>query len=83
MAYQQAQIPVQKTEEFEHLRAAIERVFAPGAVEKYFKKLQSADVHIRQFETRKSKLETRDSRERGVSIFEFRVSHEGAGVTQW
>ncbi|PYP92556.1 MAG: hypothetical protein DMG65_03395 [Candidatus Angelobacter sp. Gp1-AA117] len=50
MAYQQAQIPVQKTEEFEHLRAAIERVFAPGAVEKYFKKLQSADVHIRQFE---------------------------------
>jgi len=49
MAYQQAQIPVQKTEEFEHLRAAIERVFAPGAVEKYFKKLQDLTVQQAQW----------------------------------
>ena len=50
MAFQQAQIPVQKTEEFEQLRSAIERVFVPGTVEKFFKKAQSADVRIRQFE---------------------------------
>ena len=50
MAYQQAQIPVQKAEEFEQLRAAIERVFAPATVGKFFRKLQSADVRIRQFE---------------------------------
>jgi len=50
MAFQQAQIPVQKTEEFEQLRSAIERVLAPGTVEKFFRKLQGADVRIRQFE---------------------------------
>ena len=50
MAFQQAQIPIQKAEEFEQLRSAIERVFAPGKVEKFFKKVQGADVRIRQFE---------------------------------
>ncbi|HLJ25724.1 MAG TPA: hypothetical protein VKY85_03365 [Candidatus Angelobacter sp.] len=50
MAFQQAQIAVQKTEEFEQLRSAIERVFAAGAVEKLLKKLQGSNVRIREFE---------------------------------
>ena len=50
MAFQQAQIPVQKTEEFEQLRSAIERIFAAEKVEKLLRKLQSSSVRIRQFE---------------------------------
>jgi hypothetical protein len=50
MAFEQAQIDVQKTEEFGQLKSAIERVFAAGAVEGFLKKLQSSDVRIRQFE---------------------------------
>jgi len=50
MVFEQAQIDVQKTEEFEQLRAAIERVFAVTAVEGFLKKLQSGDVRVRQFE---------------------------------
>jgi hypothetical protein len=50
MAFQQAQIPVQKTEEFEQLRATIERVFAADNVERFLKKLESSNVRIRQFE---------------------------------
>ncbi|HEY6351759.1 MAG TPA: hypothetical protein VI636_20365 [Candidatus Angelobacter sp.] len=50
MAFQQAQIPVQKTEEFDELRSAIERVFAAGTIESLLKKLQSSNVRIRQFE---------------------------------
>jgi len=50
MVFEQAQIDIQKTEEFEQLRSAIERVFAVSAVEGFLKKLQSSDVRIRQFE---------------------------------
>ncbi|MBZ5525048.1 MAG: hypothetical protein LAP21_22715 [Acidobacteriia bacterium] len=50
MAFEQAQIDVQKTAEFEQLKAAIERVFAAAAVEGFLKKLQSSDARIRQFE---------------------------------
>jgi hypothetical protein len=50
MAFQQAQIPVQKTEEFEQLRSAIERAFATATVEKFLKKAQSNGVSLRQFE---------------------------------
>ena len=50
MAFQQAQIPVQKKEEFDELKSAIERVFAPGVVESLLKKLQSSNVRVRQFE---------------------------------
>jgi hypothetical protein len=49
MAFQQAQIPIQKREEFDELRAAIERVFA-GNVESLLKKLQSGNIRVRQFE---------------------------------
>ena len=50
MAFEQAQIPVQKTEEFEQLRSAIARVFAAGSIEKLLKKLQGKSVRIREFE---------------------------------
>src|SRR5215471_1844546 len=50
MAFQQAQIPVQKTEEFEQLRSAIDRVFAADKIERLLKKIQSSNVRIRQFE---------------------------------
>jgi hypothetical protein len=50
MAFQQAQIPVQKTEEFEQLKSVIERVFAADRVEKLLKRVESCNLHIRQFE---------------------------------
>src|SRR5215472_12353628 len=50
MAFQQAQIPVQKTAEFDELKSVIERVFAADIVEKLLRKLQSSNVRIRQFE---------------------------------
>jgi hypothetical protein len=50
MVFQQAQIPVQKAEEFEQLRSAVERVFAADKVEKFLKKLENGNVRIRQFE---------------------------------
>jgi len=50
MPYQQAQIAVTKTEEFEQLKSAIERILAPAAVEKYYSKLQGKSVNVREFE---------------------------------
>ena len=50
MPYQQAQIAVTKTEEFEELKSAVERVLAPVAVEKFYSKLQSRGVNVREFE---------------------------------
>ena len=50
MAYQQAQIPVTRTEEFEQLKSALERIFGSAAVEKFYSKLQSQNVFVREFE---------------------------------
>ena len=50
MAYQQAQIPVTKTEDFEQLKSALERIFDSAAVEKFYGKLQSQGVFVREFE---------------------------------
>jgi predicted transcriptional regulator len=50
MPYQQAQIAVTKTEEFEQLKSALERILAPAAVEKYYSKLQGRSVNVREFE---------------------------------
>ncbi len=50
MAYQQAQIAVTKTEEFEQLKSALERIFSSAAVEKFYSKLQSRSVYVREFE---------------------------------
>jgi len=50
MPYQQAQIAVTKTEEFEQLKSAVERVLAPTAVEKFYSRLQSRTINVREFE---------------------------------
>jgi hypothetical protein len=50
MSFQQAQIPVQKTEDFEQLKGAIERVFGSTAVEEFYRRLESKDVRAREFE---------------------------------
>jgi hypothetical protein len=49
MAYQQAQIAVTKTEDFEQLKSALDRIFN-SAVEKFYGKLQSRTVYVREFE---------------------------------
>ncbi len=50
MTYQQAQIPVQKAEDFEQLRTAVERIFASAALAKFYSRLQGKDVRAREFE---------------------------------
>ena len=50
MAFQQAQIPVKKTEEFEQLKSAIERAFAAQNVEMLLNRFQGSGVRVREFE---------------------------------
>jgi hypothetical protein len=50
MTYQQAQIAVTKTEDFEQLKSALERIFNSAALEKFYSKLQSRTVYAREFE---------------------------------
>src|ERR1700743_1599328 len=50
MAYQQAQIAVTKTAEFEQLKSALDRVFGSAALEKFYGKLQSRTIAVREFE---------------------------------
>jgi hypothetical protein len=50
MPFEQAQIPVQKTDDFAALRSAIERVFAPGAVEGLYRRLEARRLRVREFE---------------------------------
>ena len=49
MAYQQAQIAVTKTEDFEQLKSALDRIFN-ASVENFYGKLQSRTVYVREFE---------------------------------
>jgi hypothetical protein len=46
----QAGIKVQQQQEFEQLRAAIERVFSSSSVKPFFKRLKSSGLRVRQFE---------------------------------
>jgi hypothetical protein len=50
MAYRQAQIAVSKREEFEQLKFALERILAPGTIEKFYSKLQGHAINVREFE---------------------------------
>jgi hypothetical protein len=50
MAYQQAQIAVTKTAEFEQLKSALDRIFNSAALDKFYGKLQSRSVPVREFE---------------------------------
>jgi hypothetical protein len=51
VAFEQAAIKVDKEQEFEELKTGINRVFAPGAVERYLKQLASAGIRIRDFDS--------------------------------
>ena len=51
MAFEQATIKVEKEKEFEELRAAINRAFAPQVVEKYLKRVASSGLRIRDFDS--------------------------------
>jgi hypothetical protein len=48
--FERAVIPVEKEREFGELRAAIERVFAPGSAEKFLRRLESRGLRVRDFE---------------------------------
>ena len=50
MAYEQAQIPVQKAEAFGELRSALERIFSSPALEKLYRRMESKGVAAREFE---------------------------------
>ena len=50
MTYQQAQIAVQKTEDYEALKGAIDRIFGSSALEKFYSRLQSKGVSAREFQ---------------------------------
>ena len=50
MTYQQAQIPVQKAEAFEQLRAALERIFSSAALEKLYRRMERKGIAAREFE---------------------------------
>ncbi|HZQ20191.1 MAG TPA: hypothetical protein VFA90_15860 [Terriglobales bacterium] len=48
--FEQAAIKVEKEKEFQALKDAIVRAFAPEAVEKFLKKVASAGLRIRDFD---------------------------------
>ena len=51
MAFEQATIKVEKEKEFGELKAAINRVFAVETVQKYLKRVASAGIRIRDFDS--------------------------------
>ena len=50
MAFEQATIKVEKEKEFEQLKAAINRAFAPEKIQKYLKQVASAGIRVRDFD---------------------------------
>ena len=48
--FRQSGIPIEKGAEFQELQAVLRRVFAPAVVERFFKKLESKGIRIREFE---------------------------------
>ncbi len=48
--FEKAGIQVDRQEQFEQLRSAVERVFAPGGVEGFLKLLRRTGVPIRDFD---------------------------------
>ena len=51
VGFEQAVIKVERQAQFKELKAAIERAFAPGNVEKFLKRLDRRGVRIRNFES--------------------------------
>ena len=50
VGFEQASIKVERQQEFEQLRTAIVRAFAPGTAEKFLKRMQSASLRVRDFD---------------------------------
>ena len=50
MAFEQAAIKVQKTQEFARLQGAIEHAFLPGKVERFLKQLDRKGIRVRDFD---------------------------------
>jgi len=50
VAFEQAGIKVEKEKEFEELKGAINRAFAPENIETYLKRVASAGLRIRDFD---------------------------------
>ena len=50
MAFEQATIKVEKQKEFEELKAAMERAFAPQKAEDFLKRVQSKGARVRDLE---------------------------------
>jgi hypothetical protein len=50
MAFEQAAIKVEKEKEYEELKGAIDRAFAPGAVQRFLERVRSAGLRIRDFD---------------------------------
>ena len=50
VGFEQASIKVEKQQEFEQLRSALVRVFAPANAEKFLKQVQSANLRVRDFD---------------------------------
>ncbi len=51
MGFEQATIKVEKEAQFAELKAAIERAFSAGTVEKLLKRLDSRGIRIRDFDS--------------------------------
>jgi hypothetical protein len=51
VAFEQATIKVEKEKEFGELKGAINRAFSPESVEKYLKRVASAGLRIRDFDS--------------------------------
>ena len=51
MTFEQATIRVEKEKEFAELKSAINRAFAPEVVAKYLKRVASAGLRIRDFDS--------------------------------
>ncbi len=50
MAFEQAAIPIERHQEFQALRGAIQEVFSPSRAEKFLRLLKGEDVPVRRFE---------------------------------
>jgi hypothetical protein len=48
--FQQAPIAIQKVAEFQQLKSALQRIFAPAVVERFLGRLQSKSIRVREFE---------------------------------
>jgi hypothetical protein len=50
VAFEQAAIKVEKTQEYGRLQAAVEQAFAPGKVEQFLKQMDRKGIRIRDFD---------------------------------